>query len=412
MAKINTNYLKLQAGYLFPEISRRVAEFSATNPTEAARLIRCGIGDVTEPLPQAAIDSLKQAADELGNRETFQGYGPDGGYDFLREQIAQSYATRDISLSTKEIFVSDGAKCDTANILDIFGSENRIGVPDPVYPVYVDTNVMAGNTGVALENGNYEGISYLLGNEENAFVPTPPEHGLDLVYLCFPNNPTGSVASKEQLQAWVDWARKHEAILLYDAAYEAFIQDPEIPHSIFEIPGARQCAIEFKSFSKDGGFTGVRCGYVVIPEELTGRDASGNPVSLRELWARRQSTKYNQCSYPIQKAAAALFTEEGKSQVNSLIQHYMGNAALLIDTCNKLGLQFFGGTNAPYVWVRCPEGIDSWEMFDLMLKEAQVVITPGAGFGSGGEGWFRISAFNSRANVEEVCNRMATLSFL
>lgn len=410
MARLNDHYDKLQAGYLFPEIARRVAAWTAAQPAAASRLIRCGIGDVTEPLPQAAIDALKLAADELGQRESFHGYGPDQGYAFLREAIAADYASRGVTVAAEEIFVSDGAKCDTGNILDIFGPGNRIGVPDPVYPVYVDTNVMAGNTGDALPEGGYAGLTYLEGNRENGFVPEVPAQPLDLVYLCFPNNPTGAVATRAQLKAWVRWANQHGAILLYDAAYEAFIQDPEIPRSIFEIEGARTCAIEFRSFSKDGGFTGVRCAFTVVPAELEGTLENGEKRSVRSLWARRMATKFNQTAYPVQRAAAALFSDAGRTQVRNLIDHYMGNARLLVDACRALGLEVFGGENAPYVWVKCPAGLGSWETFDKLLTEAQVVITPGAGFGRAGEGFFRISAFNSRANVEEVCRRLNILA--
>ena len=411
MAKLNNNYLKLKAGYLFPEIARRVKSFSDSNPDNATNLIRCGIGDVTEPLPLAARDAMKAAVDELGNHETFRGYGPEQGYDFLRAAIADGdYRDNGISLEDDEIFVSDGSKCDTGNILDIFGNGNKIAITDPVYPVYVDTNVMAGNTGEANESGAYEGIHYMPCNAENGFVPEIPQERVDLIYLCYPNNPTGATATRDQLEKWVGYAREQGAVILYDAAYQAFIQDQSVPRSIYEIDGARECAIEFRSFSKNGGFTGVRCAFTVVPKELMAEDENGEKRSLHPLWSRRQSTKFNSVSYPVQKAAEALYSEDGKSQVESLITHYMENAEKLRSACSEIGLSVYGGENAPYVWVACPDSIDSWGMFDKMLNEAKVVITPGAGFGEAGEGFFRISAFNSKSNVDTVCERLkATL---
>jgi len=407
VAYLNENYLKLQAGYLFPEIARRVREFCEKNPDAAKRLIRCGIGDVTEPLPQAAIDAMKRAADELGKRETFRGYGPEQGYDFLRSTIAQKdFRDRKIDIADDEIFASDGSKCDCGFILDILGDQNKVAVPDPVYPVYVDTNVMAGHTGPARKDGSYEGIVYLPGNAENKFVPEPPKEHVDLVYLCFPNNPTGAVATREQLARWIDYARQHDALILFDAAYEAYISDPKIPHSIFEIEGAKEFAIEFRSFSKIGGFTGVRCGFTVMAKTLLARTDSGKKLPLHPLWHRRWSTKSNSVSYPVQRAAAALYSDEGRKQCRALIEHYMSNAKILRSACEGIGLQVFGGENAPYVWVKTPRGLTSWEMFDRMLNEINVVITPGAGFGAQGEGYFRISAFNSRENAEEVARRL------
>ncbi|BCX47409.1 diaminopimelate aminotransferase [Haloferula helveola] len=408
MASINANFLKLKAGYLFPEIGRRVGAFTEANPDLAGKIIRCGIGDVTEPLPEAVRKAMHEGIDEQGDRSTFKGYGPEQGYAFLREAIVENQFA-DLGITPDEVFISDGSKCDTGNILDIFGEGNRIAITDPVYPVYVDTNVMAGNTGEADDKGAYEGLVYLPCTAENGFVADLPTEKVDLIYLCFPNNPTGTVATKEQLKAWVDYAKANDAIILFDAAYEAFIQDPEIPHSIFEIEGAHECCIEFRSFSKNGGFTGVRCAYVVIPKTVTGSTPDGTRIPLHQLWSRRHSTKFNGASYPVQKGAAAVFSAEGKAQVSTLIEHYMGNAALLREACTKAGLTVFGGENAPYVWVQCPVGVGSWEMFDKMLGEAQVVITPGAGFGAAGEGYFRISAFNSRENVEEVCKRIATV---
>jgi LL-diaminopimelate aminotransferase len=411
MAYLNEHYLKLQAGYLFPEVARRVREFCETNPDAAKRLIRCGIGDVTEPLPPAAIEAMKRAMDELGRRETFRGYGPEQGYEFLRSKIAQhDYRDRNIEVADDEIFVSDGSKPDCGHILDILGGQNRVAVPDPVYPVYVDTNVMAGRTGPARHDGSYEGIRYLPCTAENNFVPEPPKEHADLIYLCFPNNPTGAVASREQLARWVDYAREHEALLLFDAAYEAYISAPEIAHSIFEIPGARDCAMEFRSFSKNGGFTGVRCGFTVMPKSLLARiPQSADRLPLHPLWQRRWSTKSNSVSYPVQRGAEALYSAEGRKQVRALIDHYMGNAKLLRDAASDASLEAFGGINAPYIWVKTPVGLTSWQMFDRMLRESNVVITPGAGFGAQGEGYFRISAFNSRENAEEVARRLITL---
>ncbi len=407
MARINENYLKLKAGYLFPEIGRRVTAFTQENPEAAKKLIRCGIGDVTEPLPEACRKAMHEAIDELGNRDSFHGYGPEQGYAFLREAIAENqFQKHGINVAADEIFISDGSKCDTGNILDIFGEGNTIAITDPVYPVYVDTNVMVGNTGDAAASGAYEGLVYLPCTAENDFVPAIPEQKVDLVYLCYPNNPTGATATREQLEKWVAYAKANDAIIFFDAAYEAYVRDPDVPRSIFEIEGARDCAIEFRSFSKNAGFTGVRCAYIIIPKELKGKKADGTEQALHPLWSRRHSTKFNGASYPVQRGAAAVFTPEGQAQVQTLVDHYMGNAALLRQACEDAGLSVYGGTNSPYVWVACPEGIDSWGMFDKMLNELSVVITPGAGFGAAGEGYFRISAFNSRENVEEVCRRI------
>jgi LL-diaminopimelate aminotransferase len=411
MAYLNENYLKLQAGYLFPEIARRVKEFCETNPDTAQRLIRCGIGDVTEPLPHAVVEAMKRAVDELGDRETFRGYGPEQGYEFLRSTIAQhDYRDHKIEIADDEIFLSDGSKCDCGYILDILGDQNKVAITDPVYPVYVDTNVMAGHTGPAKADGSYEGLVYLPCTAENNFVPQPPNEHVDLVYLCFPNNPTGAVARREQLARWVEYAREHEAILLFDAAYEAYISQPDIPHSIFEIPGARECAIELRSFSKTGGFTGVRCGFTVMPKTLLARTESGRKLPLHPFWHRRWSTKANSVSYPVQRGAEALYSTEGREQVRALIDHYMGNAKILREGATNAGLQVYGGTNAPYIWVKTPAGATSWEMFDRMLNELNVVVTPGSGFGMQGEGYFRISAFNSRDNAEEVARRLGKLS--
>ena len=410
MAYLNENYLKLQSGYLFPEVGRRVREFCEANPKAAKRLIRCGIGDVTEPLPRAAVEAMKRAVDELGHHETFHGYGPEHGYEFLRSAIAQNdYRDRNVEVADDEIFISDGSKCDCGYILDILGDQNKVALPDPVYPVYVDTNVMAGHTGPSRKDGSYEGILYLASTAENNFVPDPPREHVDLVYLCFPNNPTGAVASRVQLSRWVDYVREHDALLLFDAAYEAYISEADIPHSIFEVPDARECAIELRSFSKNGGFTGVRCGFTVLPKLVLARTENGRRLPLHPLWQRRWSTKSNSVSYPVQRGAEALYSQEGRKQVRALIAHYMGNAKLLRDAVADAGLEAFGGVNAPYIWVKTSEGLTSWQMFDRMLRELNVVITPGAGFGAQGEGYFRISAFNSRANAEEVARRLRDL---
>jgi LL-diaminopimelate aminotransferase len=428
MAYLNENYLKLQAGYLFPEIARRVREFLERNPDAAKRLIRCGIGDVTEPLPRAAIEAMKAAAEELGHRETFRGYGPEQGYEFLRSKIAQfDYRDRGIEIADDEIFLSDGSKCDCGHILDILGEQNKIAITDPVYPVYVDTNVMAGHTGPVRADGSYGGILYLPCTTENNFVPEPPDEHADVIYLCFPNNPTGAVASRAQLTSWVQYAREHDALLLFDAAYEAYIDDrphlsplpggeegakrqvragSEIPHSIFEIDGARECAIEFRSFSKTGGFTGVRCGFTVLSKSVLAKTENGKKFALHPLWHRRWSTKSNGVSYPVQRGAEALYSAEGRGQVRALIDHYMGNARILSEAARVAGFTVHGGTNAPYIWVETRVGQTSWQTFDWMLRELNVVITPGSGFGSKGEGFFRVSAFNSRANAAEVAQRL------
>jgi len=407
VAYLNENYLKLQAGYLFPEIARRVGQFCERNPKAAERLIRCGIGDVTEPLPRAAVEAMKRAAEELGHRETFRGYGPEQGYEFLRSTIAQKdYRDRKIDIADDEIFVSEGSKSDCGYILDILGDQNKVAITDPVYPVYVDTNVMTGHTGAARKDGSFEGIVYLPCTAANNFVPEPPKEHVDLVYLCFPNNPTGAVATREQLARWVDYARQHDALILFDAAYEAYISDPKISHSIFEIEGARECAVEFRSFSKIGGFTGVRCGFTVMSKTLLAGTESGKKLPLHPLWHRRWSTKANSVSYPVQRGAEALYSDEGRKQCRALIEHYMGNAKILREACEQIGLQVYGGMNAPYIWVQTPKGLTSWELFDRMLREINVVVTPGAGFGAQGEGYFRISAFNSRDNAEEVARRL------
>lgn len=412
MFNVNENFQKLAAGYLFPEIERRVRAFLDESPANKSTLIRCGIGDVTEPLPDAVVRAMKEAIDDLARRETFHGYGPPTGYEFLREPIARvDYRDRGLDVSPDEIFISDGSKIDCGAILDILANNgaNRIAVADPVYPVYVDTNVMAGNTGPAREGGGYEGLVYLPATEENGFVPDVPkrsEEPVDVIYLCSPNNPTGAVATREELARWIEYAREAKALLLFDAAYEAFVRDPNLPRSIYEIDGARECAIEFRSFSKNGGFTGVRCGFTVVPKSLEGFTKGGERVPLHPLWARRWATKGNGVSYPVQRGAAAIYTDEGRAQTKALVEFYLGNARVLLEGCRELGLVAYGGENAPYVWVKCPQGVGSWAMFDRMLRELNVIVTPGAGFGRCGEGFFRISAFNSRENVEEVVRRM------
>lgn len=405
MATINDNYLKLKAGYLFPEIGRRVSAFAEANPD--APIIKLGIGDVTEPLPEACRSAMVTAVEDLGNRDSFKGYGPEQGYGWLREKIAaHDFQSRGCDVDAGEIFVSDGSKCDCGNILDIFGDNNTIAVTDPVYPVYVDTNVMAGHTGPCNDQGEYEGLTYLPINAGNSFTAQIPSQKVDLIYLCFPNNPTGAVASKSHLQDWVNYAKSHGSIILFDAAYEAFITDPEIPHSIYEIEGARDCAIEFRSFSKNAGFTGTRCALTVVPKTLTAKAADGSDVELWKLWNRRQSTKFNGVSYIVQRGAEAVYSEAGQAQTKGLISFYLENAKIIREKLTAAGLQVFGGVNAPYVWVQTPNGISSWDFFDQLLNKTNVVGTPGSGFGAAGEGYFRISAFNSRANVEEAMKRI------
>ena len=404
MVKINENFLKLKAGYLFPEIARRVNAFAEANPN--ADIIKLGIGDVTEPLPSAIVAAMHAAVDELADRESFHGYGPEQGYAFLREPIAATdYQGRGVNVSADEIFVSDGSKCDTGNILDILGSGNTVAITDPVYPVYVDTNVMAGNTGPADESGRFENLVYLPVTEENNFVAELPSSPVDVIYLCYPNNPTGTVASKEVLQQWVDYARENNSLILFDAAYEAFVSDDSVPRSIFEIDGARECAIEFRSFSKNVGFTGVRCAFTVVPKDLKVTASCGTEVSVHQLWNRRQSTKFNGASYVVQKGAAAAYSDEGRQQMKSLIDFYMTNAKLLREGLEAVGISVFGGVNAPYVWLKTPNDLSSWDFFDLLLEKGHLVGTPGSGFGAAGEGYFRLSAFNSRANVEAALER-------
>ena len=405
MAQINHHFLKLKAGYLFPEIARRVNDFVAGNADAA--IIKLGIGDVTEPLPQAIRDAMHQAVDEMGVRASFRGYGPEQGYDFLREAIVKhEFAQRGVDIDADEVFVSDGSKCDSGNILDIFGPENVVAVLDPVYPVYVDTNVMAGHTGDADEVGRFDGLVYMPVTAANDFVPELPKQKVDLIYLCYPNNPTGVAATRDVLAQWVGYAHEHDAIILYDAAYESFIRDEAVPHSIYEIDGARDVAIEFRSFSKKAGFTGVRCAYTVVPKQLQGVTPDGTRTSVHALWNRRHSTKFNGVSYVVQRGAEAAYSPAGAQQVAQLIDFYMTNAEIMRNGLTAAGLTVFGGENAPYVWLQTPEGLSSWDFFDRLLEKAHVVGTPGSGFGASGEGYFRLSAFNSRSNVEEAIARV------
>lgn len=405
MTRVNENYLKLKAGYLFPEIGRRVKEFSAAHPD--AKVIRLGIGDVTEPLAPVVIKAFHEGVDEMARAETFHGYGPEQGYDWLSQVIIdKSYKPLGVDLQASEVFISDGSKCDSANILDIFDITNKVAICDPVYPVYNDTNVMVGRTGEADERGYYQGVVYMPCTEENNFTPAYPQEHVDLIYLCYPNNPTGTVATKEQLAGWVDYAIKNKSIILFDAAYEAFITEPGIPHSIYEIEGAKQCAIEFRSFSKTAGFTGVRCGLTVVPHDLHATTAAGEKIALNKLWNRRQCTKFNGVSYPVQKAAAAVYSDEGWPQVKASIDFYLENAKIIRHGLEAAGISCYGGVNAPYIWLRTPEGMGSWDFFDKLLNECHVVGTPGSGFGPSGEGYFRLSAFGSRANVEEAVKRI------
>lgn len=402
MIRINENYLKLKASYLFADIASRVKAFTEAHPDKP--LIRLGIGDVTEPLPEVCVQALHDGTDELAKRETFKGYGPEQGYAFLREAIAAGdYAN--CPIGADEIFVSDGAKCDSANIQEIFAEEDlKLAIPDPVYPVYIDTNVMAGRTGRNVDD-RYQGVTYLECTPENDYVPAIPDHATDLIYLCFPNNPTGAIATREQLEAWVKYAKDNQAIILYDVAYVAFIRDASVPKSIYEIPGADEVAIEMRSFSKTAGFTGTRCAYTVVPKKLQAYDSTGKAHSVRDLWNRRQATKFNGVSYPVQKAAEAIYSPEGQAQVKAKTDFYLENAAIIREAVTKLGFSCVGGENAPYIWINT--GRPSWEFFDLLLNKAGVVCTPGAGFGTCGEGHVRISAFNSRENVVNAMERIA-----
>jgi LL-diaminopimelate aminotransferase len=402
---INEHFAKLPAGYLFPEIGRRVRAYQAAHPDAA--IIRLGIGDVTEPLAPAIVEAMHAAVDDMARRETFRGYGPEQGYDFLVEAIrAHDYAAVDVAAD--EIFVSDGSKCDVGNLQELFALSARVAVTDPVYPVYVDSNVMAGRTAAAGADGRYPGLVYLVGDEANGFQPAPPrtDERIDVVYLCSPNNPTGTVATRAQLAAWVAWAKQRDALIVFDAAYEAYIADPALPHSIYEIPGARDCAIELRSFSKRAGFTGVRCAFTVVPKTVMGTMPDGSRVALNQLWSRRHTTKFNGASYVVQRGAAAAYSPAGLDQTRAQIAFYMANARLLHDALVRLGFRVFGGVHAPYLWIATRDGATSWAFFDRLLDAARIVGTPGAGFGPAGEGYFRLSAFNSRANIEEAIVRL------
>jgi LL-diaminopimelate aminotransferase len=402
MIRINENYLKLQSSYLFVEIASRVSAYQKEYPD--AEIIRLGIGDVTLPLPPACVQAFEKGVQEMASDSTFHGYGPEQGYGFLREKIAlNDYRSFGADINPDEIFISDGAKCDTGNIQELFATDIRLAIPDPVYPVYLDTNVMAGRTG-NFNNGRYGNIIYLDSLPENSFIPSLPETTVDLIYLCFPNNPTGASISRDHLKKWVDYAREQKSVILYDAAYEAFIRNPDLPRSIFEIDGAREVAVEFRSFSKTAGFTGTRCAFTVVPKTCVAYDGKGQRHSLHGLWNRRQSTKFNGVSYPVQRAAEAVYSEEGKTQIIEMTDYYLRNAALIRKEMASLGFEFVGGENSPYIWVNCKR--DAWEFFDLLLKKAGVVTTPGPGFGRCGEGFIRISAFNSYENVERAMARI------
>ena len=404
MALVNEHFLKLPNNYLFSDIAKKVNAFKVSHPK--TDLIRLGIGDVTRPLPQASIEAMHKAVDELANKETFHGYGPEQGYDFLIDAVIRNdYAPRGVYLEPGEVFISDGAKSDTGNIGDILRHDNSIGVTDPIYPVYIDSNVMCGRAGI-LEDGRWSNVVYLPCLSENNFVPEIPDRRIDILYLCYPNNPTGTVISKAELKKWVNYALENDTLILYDAAYEAYIQDPDIPHSIYEIKGAKKVAIEFRSFSKTAGFTGVRCGYTVVPKELTAATLEGERIPLNRMWTRRQCTKFNGTSYITQRGAEAIYTPEGKKQVKAIIQYYMANARIMKEALESTGLKVFGGENAPYLWVKAPGEVSSWKFFEQMLYEANVVGTPGVGFGPSGEGYIRLTAFGERADCEEAMKRI------
>jgi len=405
MAKINENYLKLPQNYLFTEIARRVQKYQTEKP--AAKIIRLGIGDVTQPLPKVCIDAMNKAVAEMGNAETFRGYGPEQGYLFLREKIAEwNYKRRGLNVNADEIFISDGSKCDCGNIQEIFSLDSKFAVADPVYPVYLDTNVMAGRTGDLNSDGRFSGVVYLPCTAENNFNPAPPNEKVNLIYLCSPNNPTGTTLNKAALANWVDYAKKNDAVILYDAAYAAYITEKNIPRSIYEIDGAREVAIEFRSFSKTAGFTGTRCGYVVIPENLYGTTSNGEKVPLKNLWLRRQSTKFNGTAYIIQRGAAAIYSDEGQAQIKNLIEYYMTNAKIIRAGLTSAGFTVYGGINAPYIWLKTPKTLSSWNFFDELLTKYNIVGTPGAGFGPCGEGYLRLTAFGSRENTLQAMERL------
>ncbi len=410
MATINQNFLNLQGSYLFSEIAKRRTKFIQENPN--AQIISLGIGDVTRALPEAVTKAMHAAVDELATVSAFRGYGPEQGYDFLINAIIEhDYKARGIELASNEVFVSDGSKCDVGNIQEIFSQDAVIAVQDPVYPVYVDTNVMAGRSGAFnRETNRYENIVYLPCNAENNFKPSLPDRKVDLIYLCYPNNPTGMTLTKDELQVWVDYAKANDAIILFDSAYEAYIQEKDVPHSIYEIEGAKDVAIEFRSFSKTAGFTGVRCAYTIVPRNVKAKDENGNEVTVADLWNRRHTTKFNGVSYVTQRGAEAIYSPEGKAQIATIVDYYMSNAAVIRDGLKSLGLTVYGGVNAPYIWLQAPNGLDSWAFFDKLLSEANIVGTPGVGFGQSGQGYFRLTAFGSRENTEKAVERITKLS--
>jgi LL-diaminopimelate aminotransferase len=410
VVKINENYLKLKSSYLFVEVARREAEFRKANPD--ADIIKMGIGDVTKPLVPAVVEAFRNAVDEMGNADTFMGYGPEQGYEFLAKAIiVNDFNKYGIDLDPSEVFISDGAKCDTGNIQEIFGINNRIAVTDPVYTVYVDTNVMAGRTGEMQDDGMYEGLTYIKCNAENGFVPELPSEPVDIIYLCYPNNPTGTTLSRDQLKVFVDYAKQNKALILFDAAYEMFITEDDVPHSIYEIEGAKDVAIEFRSYSKTAGFTGTRCAYTVVPKELVGYTEDGKEVEINPLWNRRQTTKFNGASYPVQRAAEATYSAEGQKQIKEVVDYYMANAKIIRESLTDIGLEVYGGVSSPYIWVKTPNDMDSWAFFDLLLNEANVVGTPGSGFGPSGEGYLRLTAFNTLENTKEAMDRISKLEF-
>lgn len=401
---INENFLELQDSYLFSTVAKKVAEFQKNNPEK--KVIKLGIGDVTKPIVPAVIDAMHKAIDEQRKTETFRGYGPEQGYDFLRNAIVEN-DFKGLGIAPDEIFVSDGAKCDCGNIVDIFGADNKVAITDPVYPVYIDTNVMSGRSGKFNEKtGMYENIVYMPVSKENGFVPKLPKEKVDIIYLCFPNNPTGTVLKKEELQKFVDYAKENDAIILFDAAYEVFITEPDIPHSIYELEGAKDVAIEFRSYSKTAGFTGIRCAYTVVPKTVFGKDSKGNKVSLNKLWNRRTTTKFNGASYIVQRAAEATYSEEGRKQILENIKYYQENAKIIKEGLKEAGYEVFGGVNSPYVWLKTPNNLSSWDFFDELLEKANVVGTPGSGFGPSGEGYFRLTAFGTKENSIEAIKRI------
>lgn len=408
MALINENYIKLPGSYLFSDIARKVNEFKAANPS--ANIIRLGIGDVTKPLPKACIDAMHKAVDEMSDSSTFRGYGSEQGYDFLVNAIVENdYKARGLDIQTDEVFVSDGSKSDTGNIGDILGTDNVVAITDPVYPVYVDTNVMAGRAGDLGSDGKWNKIVYLPCTEENNFVPSLPTSKVDIVYLCYPNNPTGTTLTKDQLKVWVDYALANKVLILFDSAYEAYITEDNVPHSIYEIEGAKKVAVEFRSFSKTAGFTGTRCAYTVIPKELIAYTSKGEEIQLNKLWNRRHTTKFNGVPYIIQRAAEACYSPEGKKQVKETIQYYLNNAKIIREGLAAQGLKVYGGVNSPYIWVKTPNGMTSWAFFDYLLNELNIVGTPGVGFGPSGEGYLRLTAFGSLENTKEAINRLKNI---